>query len=255
MCNLNFFPAKILIIFLNSIISKLTSKMNELNIFILSQEQVDAALGAEEMVEQLAEKKMELEDKVKLLEEEIAQLEALEEVHEQLVESNHELELDLREELDLANGAKKEVLRERDAAIETIYDRDQTIVKFRELVQKLNDQLTELRDRNSSNEKESLQDPSLKMVTETIDYKQMFAESKAYTRAIDVQLRQIELSQANEHVQMLTAFMPESFMSRGGDHDSILVILLISRIVFKCDIVVSQTRERFPPVDAITRRR
>lgn len=28
------------------------------------QEQVDAALGAEEMVEQLADKKMELEDKV-----------------------------------------------------------------------------------------------------------------------------------------------------------------------------------------------
>lgn len=233
---------------------KLSAKIDELEAIVADlQEQVDAALGAEEMVEQLAEKKMELEDKVKLLEEEIAQLEALEEVHEQLVESNHELELDLREELDLANGAKKEVLRERDAAIETIYDRDQTIVKFRELVQKLNDQLTELRDRNSSNEKESLQDPSLKMVTETIDYKQMFAESKAYTRAIDVQLRQIELSQANEHVQMLTAFMPESFMSRGGDHDSILVILLISRIVFKCDIVVSQTRERFPPVDAITR--
>ncbi|KAH8379687.1 hypothetical protein KR009_006503 [Drosophila setifemur] len=233
---------------------KLSAKIDELEATVADlQEQVDAALGAEEMVEQLAEKKMELEDKVKLLEEEIAQLEALEEVHEQLVESNHELELDLREELDLANGAKKEVLRERDAAIETIYDRDQTITKFRELVQKLNEQLTELRERSSGNEKESLQDPSLKLATETIDYKQMFAESKAYTRAIDVQLRQIELSQANEHVQMLTAFMPESFMSRGGDHDSILVVLLISRIVFKCGIVVSQTRERFPAVEAITR--
>ncbi|KAH8370980.1 hypothetical protein KR093_005867 [Drosophila rubida] len=233
---------------------KLSSKIDELEATVADlQEQVDAALGAEEMVEQLAEKKMELEDKVKLLEEEIAQLEALEEVHEQLVESNHELELDLREELDLANGAKKEVLRERDAAIETIYDRDQTITKFRELVQKLNEQLIELRDRSSSNEQKSLQDPSLKLATETIDYKQMFAESKAYTRAIDVQLRQIELSQANEHVQMLTAFMPESFMNRGGDHDSILVILLISRIVFKCGIVVSQTRERFPAVEAVTR--
>lgn len=73
------------------------------------KEQVDAALGAEEMVEQLGEKKMELEDKVKLLEEEVAELEALEEVHEQLVESNHELELDLREELDMALAAKRDV--------------------------------------------------------------------------------------------------------------------------------------------------
>lgn len=47
--------------------------------------------------------------KVKLLEEEVAELEALEEVHEQLVESNHELELDLREELDMTLAAKRDV--------------------------------------------------------------------------------------------------------------------------------------------------
>ncbi|XP_067643436.1 dynactin subunit 1 [Eurosta solidaginis] len=235
---------------------KLSSKIDELEATVADlQEQVDAALGAEEMVEQLAEKKMELEDKVKMLEEEVAQLEALEEVHEQLVESNHELEMDLREELDLMSAARKEALRERDAAIETIYDRDQTITKFRELVQKLNEQLLDLRERTTNNDPKSLQDANsgVNFASETIDYKQMFAESKAYTRAIDVQLRQIELTQANEHVQMLTAFMPESFMSRGGDHDSILVILLISRIVFKCGIVVSQTRERFPAVDNVTR--
>lgn len=46
---------------------------------------------------------------MKLLEEEVAELEALEEVHEQLVESNHELELDLREELDMALAAKRDV--------------------------------------------------------------------------------------------------------------------------------------------------
>lgn len=46
---------------------------------------------------------------MKLLEEEIRELEALEEVHEQLVESNHELEMDLREELDMETAAKREV--------------------------------------------------------------------------------------------------------------------------------------------------
>lgn len=43
------------------------------------------------------------------MEEEVAELEALEEVHEQLVESNHELELDLREELDMTLAAKRDV--------------------------------------------------------------------------------------------------------------------------------------------------
>ncbi|KFB39612.1 AGAP004194-PA-like protein [Anopheles sinensis] len=220
------------------------------------QEQVDAALGAEEMVEQLAEKKMELEDKVKALQEEVAELEALEEVHEQLVESNHELEMDMREELDLAHAAKREALREKDAVLETIVDRDQTILKFRELVQRLTEQCQELRDRlnqESSKQQQQQQAKDTALITEAIDFKQMFAESKAFTRAIDLQLRQIELTQANEHVRYLSAFMPDVFMARGGDHDAILVILLVSRIVFKAGIIVSQARERFSNVPQLDR--
>ncbi|XP_053697404.1 dynactin subunit 1 isoform X2 [Sabethes cyaneus] len=229
---------------------KLSSKIDDLEAQLGDlQEQVDAALGAEEMVEQLAEKKMELEDKVKALEEEVAELEALEEVHEQLVESNHELEMDMREELDMAHAAKREAVREKEAALETIIDRDQTILKFRELVQRLNDQCQELREKLSQESSKIVKDT----ISETIDFKQMFAESKAFTRAIDLQLRQIELTQANEHVKYLTAFMPEIFMARGGDHDAILVILLVSRIVFKSGIIVSQARERFSAVPHIDR--
>lgn len=147
------------------------------------------------------------------------------------------------------------MLREKDAALETILDRDQTILKFRELVQKLNDQIQDLRERASSTNQS--QNERIKAnannIVESIDFKQMFAESKAYTRAIDLQLRQIELSQANEHVRMLTAFMPETFMSRSGDHDAILVHLLISRIIFKADIIVGQARERFSSVTTVDR--
>ncbi|XP_041766748.1 dynactin subunit 1 isoform X2 [Anopheles merus] len=236
---------------------KFSAKIDELEAQLGDlQEQVDAALGAEEMVEQLAEKKMELEDRVKALEEEVAELEALEEVHEQLVESNHELEMDMREELDMAHAAKREAVREKDAALETIVDRDQTILKFRELVQRLNEQCQELRERlnqESSKQQQQQQAKDTALITETIDFKQMFAESKAFTRAIDLQLRQIELTQANEHVRYLTAFMPDVFMARGGDHDAILVILLVSRIVFKSGIIVSQARERFSSVPQMDR--
>uniref|UniRef100_A0A182JQ22 Dynactin subunit 1 n=1 Tax=Anopheles christyi TaxID=43041 RepID=A0A182JQ22_9DIPT len=236
---------------------KFSAKIDELEAQLGDlQEQVDAALGAEEMVEQLAEKKMELEDKVKALEEEVAELEALEEVHEQLVESNHELEMDMREELDMAHAAKREAVREKDAALETIVDRDQTILKFRELVQRLNEQCQELRERlnqESNKQQQQQQAKDTALITETIDFKQMFAESKAFTRAIDLQLRQIELTQANEHVRYLTAFMPDVFMARGGDHDAILVILLVSRIVFKSGIIVSQARERFASVPQMDR--
>jgi dynactin 1 len=229
---------------------KLSTRVDELEAqFVDLQEQVDAALGAEEMVEQLADKKMELEDRVKQLEEEVLELEALEEVHEQLVEQNNELQSDLREELDMAQAAKREALREKDAALETVHDRDQTILKFRELVQKLNDQAQDLREKLNQESKTSNKEHGIS----EIDFKQMFADAKAHTRAIDLQLRQIELTEVNEHIKYLLAYMPETFMARGGDHDAILLILLVSRIVFKAGIIVTQVRDRFGPVPLIDR--
>lgn len=143
------------------------------------------------------------------------------------------------------------MIREKDAALETIFDRDQTILKFRELVQKLNDQINDMRDRVSTTSE--INKPSNDAIVDAIDFKQMFAESKAYTRAIDLQLRQIELTQSTEHVRLLSAYMPDTFMCRGSDNDAVLVILLVSRIVFKAGIIVSQARERFAPVDVIDR--
>jgi len=44
----------------------------------------------------------------------------------------------------------------------------------------------------------------------------MFAESKAHTRAIDLELHRIDVQQSNQHVQYLAVYMPDTFMSRGG---------------------------------------
>lgn len=134
-------------------------------------------------------------------------------------------------------------------------DRDQTILKFRELVHKLNEQIVELRDRAMSSQEAKFESTkaAANTIVEAIDFKQMFAESKAYTRAIDLQLRQIELNQATEHVRLLSSFMPNTFMNRGGDHDAILMNLLLTRIAFKSDIIVEQARERFPAVATIDR--
>lgn len=70
---------------------------------------MDSALGAEDMVTQLTDQNLNLEEKVTKLEEEIAELEALQDMNDQLVESNAELEMDLREELDMAHASTREV--------------------------------------------------------------------------------------------------------------------------------------------------
>ncbi len=63
------------------------------------QEQTEAALGAEEMVENLTEKNLNLEEKVNQLIEAVADLEALQDVNDQLQESAKELEMELRDDL------------------------------------------------------------------------------------------------------------------------------------------------------------
>lgn len=52
-------------------------------------------------------------------------------------------------------------------------------------------------------------------------------------QAIEMELRKMEVAQANRHVSLLTSFMPESFLRHGGDHDCILVLLLIPRLICK----------------------
>merc|ERR1719412_2396929 len=109
------------------------------------QEQVDAALGAEEMVENLTTKCLDLEDKLNAVVEEKQDLETLHEMDEEFQENLREAEQELREDLDLANGKVREAARARDAAYEIIHDHETTITKFRDLVNKVQEQNIELR--------------------------------------------------------------------------------------------------------------
>ncbi|XP_075211237.1 dynactin subunit 1 isoform X2 [Lycorma delicatula] len=232
---------------------KLQARVGEMESQVADlHEQVDAALGAEEMVVQLGQQKLVLEDRVKELEECIMDLEAIQELNDQLQEDSRELENDLREEVDLANAATREALREKEAVLESLADRELTIVKFRELVHKLQEQCMDLRtqlERESSNKA-----TIAAAIPEMQDFKKMFAETKAHARAIDLELRRMEVQESQQHVEYLAAYMPDSFMSRGGDNDAVLVLLLIPRILWKCDVLLSQIRDKFPSVELVDRK-
>lgn len=101
--------------------------------------------------------------------------------------------------------------RDRDAALETIADREQTIGKFRNLVQQLQEQSLDLQHR--------LEQETSKPVSalpEIMDFKKMFTETKAHIKAIDLELRRVDIQQLQQNIKYLTSFMPESFMNRGS---------------------------------------
>ncbi|XP_014207258.1 dynactin subunit 1-like isoform X2 [Copidosoma floridanum] len=234
---------------------KLSERVEEMENQIADlQEQVDAALGAEEMVEVLGERKMALEEKVAELEEAVTDLEALQDMSDQLAESSKELEMELREELDMALGGARDALRQRDAALETLSDREMTITKFRELTLKLQEQCVELQNRLQSTEStKTAAKGTGQQLAEILDFQKTFAETKAQTKAVDLELRRQDAEEARNHVQYLLSFMPPAFMNRGGDHDAVLTLLFVPRLIKKTEILISQVQDKYKPVEKIDR--
>ncbi|XP_041827715.1 dynactin subunit 1 isoform X3 [Melanotaenia boesemani] len=204
------------------------------------KEQVDAALGAEEMVETLTERNLDLEEKVRELRETVADLEAINEMNDELQENARETELELREMLDLGAARVREAEKRVEAAQETVADYQQTIKKYRELTAHLQEVNRELTSQQEASAELQQQPPA-----EMFDFKIKFAETKAYAKAIEMELRKMEVGQANRHVSLLTSFMPESFLRHGGDHDCILVLLLMPRLICKAELISKQAQEKF----------
>ncbi|XP_034015757.1 dynactin subunit 1 isoform X3 [Thalassophryne amazonica] len=204
------------------------------------KEQVDAALGAEEMVETLTERNLDLEEKVRELRETVTDLEAINEMNDELQENARETELELREMVDLGAARVRESEKRVEAAQETVADYQQTIKKYRELTAHLQEVNRELTSQQEASAELQQQPPA-----EMFDFKIKFAETKAYAKAIEMELRKMEVGQANRHVSLLTSFMPDSFLRHGSDHDCILVLLLIPRLICKAELISKQAQEKF----------
>ncbi|WAR22292.1 DCTN1-like protein, partial [Mya arenaria] len=164
------------------------------------QEQVDAALGAEEMVEQLTDRNLQLEDAIGEIRDEKNDLEAMNEMNEELQENARETN-------------------------------------------------KELRSREAGTAEGKVESPQVEM----FDFKTRFAESKAFAKTIDMEIRRLDVQQANTHVQLLQSFMAESFLKRGGDHDAILVLLMIPRIIGKSELLATQIRDKYEPLTTFDR--
>ncbi|KAI8492784.1 Dynactin subunit 1 [Branchiostoma belcheri] len=205
-----------------------------------AEEMVDAALGAEEMVEHLTERNLQQEERIQELEEQVGDLEAMHEMDEEMQESARDNEIEMREEIDMANSKVREFQRKLEASQEMIADLQQTITKYRDLTTQLREKNEDLAEQTAEMGKQEPTTP-----VETFDFKTKFAEVKAHAKQIDMELRKLEVQQANQHVNLLCAFMPDNFHRRGGDHDCIQVLLLIPRMVCKAQLLADQVRDKF----------
>ena len=94
-------------------------------------------MGSVQMIEQLTEQNLDLEAKLAELKESIADLEAINEVNDQLQENAREEERELRQTLDIAESRIRESERQIEQLKYNIADHEKTIIKFRDLVKQL----------------------------------------------------------------------------------------------------------------------
>ncbi|XP_054158011.1 dynactin subunit 1-like [Oppia nitens] len=204
------------------------------------KEQIDSALGSQEMVEKLTETNLKLEDKLNEMQEALDDEENIRDLNNQLIEAKEEQVMELREELDMSQSKINIIKNEYSILQETLADYESTIKKFRDLVTQLRQENQELAAKS-----DSAQTQQISQKVENFEFHRVISDRKAFTRAIDMELRRLEVDQCQKHIGFLSKFLPEVFFSRGGDHESIQVLLFLPRIVRKCEIIERQMIEKY----------
>ncbi|XP_018652354.1 restin-like [Schistosoma mansoni] len=211
------------------------------------KEQVDASLGADTMVSQLTQRNLELEEMLEKVKEERNDLEILCEMNDELQENSRETELELREEIERANTQINQLVRHLDATRETIADYEQTLGKFRDLVADLQTQNSDLQRSLADGKRLQEQQQQLHSTVST----EFASSAVSFMGTKFAELRRLEAEQSANHVARLSAFLPDSFLRRGGDNEALLALLLIDRLTGKCDLLanhVSSTDNPLPPL-------
>jgi len=205
------------------------------------KEQLDAALGAETMIEQLTEKNMSMSEQVEELRNAVEDLESLKELNDE-IEINHiEHEKQLQEVIDLKDAAISDQTRKATQLDEELTDRDYTISRFRELVTNMQSDLEDMRASKQITETEAQELGSHSRTMMDLNRQLQASAMSTKVKTIEMELRKMEAQEASEHLTIVQLFLPEAFHS---ERDSVLALLRFKRIGFKSRLLHSFMKDR-----------
>ena len=205
------------------------------------RQQLEVALGAEEMIEELAEKNLTLSQRVEKLETDIEELENLKEISDE-IETNHtETEKQMQDEIDYHESALAEQKGKSARQDESIQDLEYVITQFKDLVANMQSDLQNMRASQQINDAEASELNDRTKAMSDLNMKLQVSASKAQTRAIDLELGKMEAQEAVEHLSIIQRFLSEAFESK---RNSVLAFLRFRRIGFKANLMHTLTKER-----------
>lgn len=205
------------------------------------REQLDNALGAEDMIEDLTERNMTLSEQVEELKAIVEDLEALKEVADELEINHVQNEREMQEELDFKDAVIAEQARRGVQQEEALENMEYTLSRFRELVTSLQSDLEDMRASHAVTETESEQLGARSRAMMDLNMKLQLSAAKAQVKTIDLELRRLEAQEAAQHLGMVKLFLPDSYKEM---RDSVLALLRFRRLAFKANLVHGFIRER-----------
>lgn len=220
----------------------------ETNVEDLKQ-QLETALGAEEMIEELADKNMRYQEEINELKAAIEDLESLKEISDELEYTHIETEKQLQEEIDYRDGIFSEQSRraiQQDELIETL---EYNLTRFRDLVGSLQSDLEDMRATQQISETEATNLTTRSRAMIDLNMKLQASASRAQTKTIDIELNRMESEEAAQHLAIVKLYLPEYY---DGERESVLALLRFKRVTFKAGVMNSTIKDRISEQSAIS---
>ena len=210
------------------------------------RQQLENALGAEEMIEELTEKNMSLSEQIEHLKTAVEDLESLKELNDELEVNHMETEKQMQDEVDYKDALFREQTRKSAVQDEAIQDLEYTVSRFRDLVTNLQSDLEDMRASQQITETEANELSSRSRAMLDLNLRLQVSASKAQVKAIDLELRRLDAQESAEHLAIVQMFLPESF---APSRDSIRALLCLKRVGFKANLLHGFVKERMnaPP--------
>lgn len=202
--------------------------------------QLDDALGAEEMLEQLTDKNLMLGERVEQMQVIIEDLEALKELNDELEETHVETEKQLQEEVDLKDMQLREHKVRNESLLANMADYEATFAQFREVVMNQQSDLDQLRSeqaeaRESAGDGKDLASQSQAVLN--LNMKLQTSNLKSQAKTIDLELGKLESLQSLKNLEMIRPYLPQAFFE--ADADAVASLLFFRRMAHKADLIKS----------------
>lgn len=201
------------------------------------KQQLDDALGAEDLLEELTERNLQMSERLEEMHATIEDLEALKELNDELEENHVATAKQLEEEISVITSKLRDETGRSGDLEAVVVDMEATIGQFRELVANLQSEIDTLRVLQATQEYESATASKESQTLMNLNLKLQSSAAKTQSKTIDLELKKLEAAQLTEHLRIVQAYLPDPYLET--EADSTTALLFFYRVASKVDMLIN----------------